>query len=44
MGNYPDDIRRFNNHPSSPFCDEPPCPECGEVGYDCICDEVKEEE
>ena len=29
--NYPDDIRNYDNHPSSPFYVEPPiCEVCGE--------------
>lgn len=32
MSNYPDDIRDFDEHPSSPFHEEPLCCEtCDEV-------------
>jgi hypothetical protein len=32
MSNYPDDIRQYDSHPSSPFYAEPP--ECEECGHD----------
>jgi hypothetical protein len=37
MDNLPDDIRRYNNHPDSPFYIEPTyqCENCGE-DYECF--------
>jgi hypothetical protein len=30
--NYPDDIRQYDNHPGSPFFEEPPhCEKCGKL-------------
>lgn len=38
MHNLPDDIRRYDTHPLSPFCEEWWCPECGanENDSDCV--------
>jgi len=35
MDNYPDDIRNYDDHPSSPFYVPPPCEKCGGDPEDC---------
>ena len=35
--NYPDGIRNYDHHPSSPFYEPDCCEECGEELEECCC-------
>ena len=50
MSNCPDDIRQYDNHPNSPFYEEPwlQCTECGEYyrpeeDHDDVCEDCYQE-